>query len=572
MTFKCFQQDPTQQTGRVNTNRTYWRPRLDLFLTSIIYAAIERPCSVRFFGASRGSSDLWRTRSANVDDSQRVGYDLRCKVHRAASTMHDTAFHIGTLAMNIYADLKNAAVLEIGSQALNGSLRDNVVPTTRYIGVDIEEGDGVDVVVEPGKPLPLGDDSFDFVMASSVFEHDPCFWMTFLEMCRTVKEGGYIYINAPSNGVVHRFPQDNWRFYPDSGRALVRWAISQGQPVTLVESFIAERENDVWNDFVAVFRKGRITKTLPQVFVHEHVPCSNVITWKSQEILNPRAETEDMMLLAEAANQRDSLAEKVKNLDDKLTEAAEQDGRHRAELQRLVEKLAESDQAREELRLRENELRQRQEEIEQTRSELDKSRSELARLGNELAQTRSERDDLRSRLTGLEQRLTDWTGRYERAQAELKDAWAAAEASEVKLSERRQELARITELLRTRETELRTEKSAADVRLTERFREIATLSSMLIEQETQARRSSEEAAWLAEVTCVLANGSTTPKGRLLAMLPASLQQKRHRRILKRGGLFDGDAYLAANPDVAAEGEDPLTHYLRHGIKENRRRG
>jgi hypothetical protein len=37
------------------------------------------------------------------------------------------------------------------------------------------------------------------------------------------------------------------------------------------------------------------------------------------------------------------------------------------------------------------------------------------------------------------------------------------------------------------------------------------------------------------------------------------------------GLFDEAAYLAANPDVAADGADPLRHYLEHGIGENRPR-
>nr|WP_269106773.1 phytanoyl-CoA dioxygenase family protein [Massilia sp. TS11] len=34
--------------------------------------------------------------------------------------------------------------------------------------------------------------------------------------------------------------------------------------------------------------------------------------------------------------------------------------------------------------------------------------------------------------------------------------------------------------------------------------------------------------------------------------------------------FDADAYLCANPDVAAAGVDPLAHYLRHGHAERRR--
>lgn len=44
--------------------------------------------------------------------------------------------------------------------------------------------------------------------------------MTFLEYARVIKPGGMIYINAPSNGDYHRYPDDNWRFYPDCGRVL----------------------------------------------------------------------------------------------------------------------------------------------------------------------------------------------------------------------------------------------------------------------------------------------------------------------------------------------------------------
>ena len=33
--------------------------------------------------------------------------------------------------------------------------------------------------------------------------------------------------------------------------------------------------------------------------------------------------------------------------------------------------------------------------------------------------------------------------------------------------------------------------------------------------------------------------------------------------------FDGEAYLAAYPDVRAAGVNPLAHYLRHGRLEGR---
>ena len=52
---------------------------------------------------------------------------------------------------------------------------------------------------------------------------------------------------------------DSWRFYPDSGHSLVRWARKSGYSTILLESYIsrqlAEKDDGFWNDFVAVFLK-----------------------------------------------------------------------------------------------------------------------------------------------------------------------------------------------------------------------------------------------------------------------------------------------------------------------------
>jgi ubiquinone/menaquinone biosynthesis C-methylase UbiE len=81
----------------------------------------------------------------------------------------------------------------------------------------------VDLVIENTSDLPFTDESFDYVVASSVFEHDPIFWKTFAEMIRVLKPGGCVYINSPSNGMIHRYPIDVYRFYPDAGKALEKW-------------------------------------------------------------------------------------------------------------------------------------------------------------------------------------------------------------------------------------------------------------------------------------------------------------------------------------------------------------
>jgi len=55
--------------------------------------------------------------------------------------------------------------------------------------------------------------------------------------------------------------------------------------------------------------------------------------------------------------------------------------------------------------------------------------------------------------------------------------------------------------------------------------------------------------------------------------PGGWQEQRRRKddqkLASESGLFDRDWYLAHNPDVAANGQDPLTHYLQHGGLEGR---
>jgi hypothetical protein len=116
------------------------------------------------------------------------------------------------------------------------------------------------------------------------------------------------------------------------------------------------------------------------------------------------------------------------------------------------------------------------------------------------------------------------------------------------------------------------EKRSVDERLQERFGELASLTTMLAQAEAREQQARAEADWLREAGSVLLKGTTRRKGRLLALLPASFHAKRQRQLLKDLGLFNDEAYLAANPDVAAEGADPLGHYVEHGIAEDRRRG
>lgn len=186
-------------------------------------------------------------------------------------------------------------VVDIGAQDVNGSLRELTPQTWSYVGVDFAAGQGIDIVLADPYVLPIEDASVDVVVSSSCFEHSEFFWVLFLEIVRVLKPGGLFYLNVPSNGYFHRYPVDCWRMYPDAGVALARWGVRNGYSVELLESFTTAQEDDVWNDFVAVFGTG------PDAAVqHPRRICAdwhdfwNGRVAGSDAILNESHPTEDM--------------------------------------------------------------------------------------------------------------------------------------------------------------------------------------------------------------------------------------------------------------------------------------
>ncbi len=218
--------------------------------------------------------------------------------------MHDTAMANGAAFFNAYGR-PGSRILDVGSYDVNGTLRDVAPAGSHYTGVDLGPGPGVDLVLETAQRYPFPDASFDMVVSTSCFEHDSMFWLTFLEMARVARPGGVVFINAPSNGAYHAYPTDIWRFYPDAGLALEAWARHQGRAITLLESFVAPRIADCWNDCIMVFGIGE--NPPPAAGLADQVAGAlNIrIPSRSAELLNPSGETEDMRLLREA---REALA------------------------------------------------------------------------------------------------------------------------------------------------------------------------------------------------------------------------------------------------------------------------
>lgn len=201
------------------------------------------------------------------------------------------------------------SVLEVGSLDVNGSVRDFSPEGANWVGIDLESGPGVDIVVQTPLEIPFPDNHFDFAVASSVFEHDSFFWVTLEEMARVVKDTGYIFITAPSNGVVHRYPFDSYRFYPDAGNAFVEWLVSKGSRAVLAESFIALQDGGIWNDFVAVIGFSHSPK--PRQRIHEDSSATNV--WLEGQFLD-----NTFVELPEDRAKSERLREQVRTLEHEL--------------------------------------------------------------------------------------------------------------------------------------------------------------------------------------------------------------------------------------------------------------
>ena len=201
--------------------------------------------------------------------------------------MHDTALITGQYFGEIYGK-DNFIVLDLGGLDINGSLRSFFEKLNmKYISVDLDKHPSVDITVKPYEQLPFETGSIDIVVSTSCFEHDPCFWITFKELCRVIKLGGYIYINAPSNGAYHKYPGDNWRFYSDAGQALAFWASKQinGEeifPVKVLETFHVLPMDDVWIDFVCIFE--RVNETTVNIIVSDEI--SNSVGLLKQKLID----------------------------------------------------------------------------------------------------------------------------------------------------------------------------------------------------------------------------------------------------------------------------------------------
>jgi SAM-dependent methyltransferase len=88
--------------------------------------------------------------------------------------------------------------LDIGSLNINGSNR-SLFEGSGYLGVDLGVGSNVDFIV-PGHKLGMPDESFDTVVSTECFEHDPHYAKTLQNAVRMLKPGGLFLFTCATEG------------------------------------------------------------------------------------------------------------------------------------------------------------------------------------------------------------------------------------------------------------------------------------------------------------------------------------------------------------------------------------
>jgi len=118
-------------------------------------------------------------------------------------------------------DKTELSVLEIGSLDINGSIKSMFEPfATRYVGIDVQEGPGVDVVAAgQGYWAPA---EFDVVVTAETFEHTPDWKDIIKQSYINLKYDGLFVATMagegrPPHSALDEKPIRDWEHYANIG-------------------------------------------------------------------------------------------------------------------------------------------------------------------------------------------------------------------------------------------------------------------------------------------------------------------------------------------------------------------
>ena len=114
--------------------------------------------------------------------------------------------------------VRTDAPLRLLDFGCGGSPYKSLFPNADYIRADYTEMPGLDVVIVPGKPLPLPDASFDLVLSTQVLEHVADVDWYLGEARRVLKPDGRLILTTHGFFQDHGCPYDFFRWTADGLR------------------------------------------------------------------------------------------------------------------------------------------------------------------------------------------------------------------------------------------------------------------------------------------------------------------------------------------------------------------
>lgn len=108
---------------------------------------------------------------------------------------------------------EHGRILEVGSKDYGSTIPFRQELTwDEYVGLDMSEGKGVDVVGDLEEGLcGLAPSSFDFIICCSVLEHTKRPWVVAQNLTSLLAPGGRLYTASPWVWRYHPYPDDYWR-------------------------------------------------------------------------------------------------------------------------------------------------------------------------------------------------------------------------------------------------------------------------------------------------------------------------------------------------------------------------
>lgn len=126
-----------------------------------------------------------------------------------------------------HASQLNAPYLEVGSKNYGNTqdLRSLFVGMGDYLGIDMEDGPGVDMTLDLTEDFEkidakLHGTRFGTIFCLSVLEHCRNPFKMADNMTRLLHDGGRICIGVPFSWRIHAYPNDYWRFTPEGVKCL----------------------------------------------------------------------------------------------------------------------------------------------------------------------------------------------------------------------------------------------------------------------------------------------------------------------------------------------------------------